>query len=287
MAWILGHENVEDRFKQEYIKLIPTSNLSLDNVDESFWETVLENGVADFSLENVVAYYDQYANMFDSTLITFFNYFAESGVINKANVAEFHNPVAFLKDLVVQESLEDEAFDIVFSEYGEIPDEIAISDMTPKRQEILFSYGCFSMSVNRLDIVRRNYPEHLNNFILLKKEDYLKLVESGNIAPSKIEVLLLLDIEGLDDDQKKQLLDHTTEKFSISEKYSDEINAYLINNHFDNDDLNILGPFHETGNDVLRNAIVDAVIRVLQSGYIQVALPSNAMESVISCTFFD
>lgn len=282
VAWILGHENVEDRFKQEYIKLIPTSNLSLDNVDESFWETVLENGVADFSLENVVAYYDQYANMFDSTLITFFNYFAESGVINKANVAEFHNPVAFLKDLVVQESLEDEAFDIVFSEYGEIPDEIAISDMTPKRQEILFSYGCFSMSVNRLDIVRRNYPEHLNNFILLKKEDYLKLVESGNIAPSKIEVLLLLDIEGLDDDQKKQLLDHTTEKFSISEKYSDEINAYLINNHFDNDDLNILGPFHETGNDVLRNAIVDAVIRVLQSGYIQVALPSNAMESVLA-----
>lgn len=282
VAWILGHENVSDDAKQRYIELVPTPSLSLETVDDSLWESLLKNGVAAFSLGNIVAYYDDYAGGFDSTLVNFFNNYAKSGAISKHNETEFHDSTAFLKDLIVQEDLTNEALKIIFSGYGEIPDEIAISDMTPERQEILFSYGCFSMSVNRLDIVRRNYPEHLNNFILLKKEDYLKLVESGNIAPSKIEVLLLLDIENLDDDQKKQLLDNTAEKFSISEEYSDEINAYLINNHFDNDNLNILGPFYETGNDVLRNAIVDAVIRMLQSGYIQVVLPSNAMASVLA-----
>lgn len=283
VAWILNHEDIGDNHKQRYIELVPTSSLSLKTVDESIWESLLENGVAAFSVENIAAYYDEYADTFDSTLISFFNEYAKPGVIDKHSEAAFNNPTAFLNELINQEDLDDEIIENVFGEYGEIPDDISISNMTPDRQAILFSYGCFSMTVDRLDAVRRRYPDYLDSFILLKAEDYLELVVSEGVAPSRIEIQLLLESENLSDDEKKQLLDHTADKFSISEQYSDEVNAYLVNNHFDRSDLQErLGSFYEDGDDELKAAITDVVISSLQSGYQEVALPSEAMTSVLA-----
>lgn len=283
VTWMLNHEDIGDDHKQRYIELVPTSSLSLETVDESIWESLLENNVAAFSVRNIAAYYDKYAGAFDSTLITFFNEHVKPGVINMQNKDVFNDVTVFLKDLVAQEDLDDETFEIVFSEYGEIPSDIAINSMTAERQAIMFAHGCFSMEVNRLDTVRRQYPEHLDSFILLKAEKYLDLVVSGNIAPSRKEVLLLLKAENLNDDKKKQLLDNTAERFSISEKYSDEINAYLVNNHFDRSDLQErLGSFYEGGDDELKAAITDVVISTLQSGYQEVALPGEAMTSVLA-----
>lgn len=285
VAWILNHEDIGDNHKQRYIELVPTSSLSLKTVDESIWESLLENGVAAFSVENIAAYYDEYAGAFDSTLITFFNEYAKPGVIDRHSEAAFNNPTTFLNELINQEDLNDEIFENVFGEYGEIPDDISISNMTPERQAILFSYGCFSMTVNRLDTVRRRYPDYLDSFIPLKAEDYLELVVSESVAPSRKEIQLLLESENLSDDEKKQLLDHTADKFSISEQYSDEVNAYLVNNHFDRSDLQErLGSFYEGGDDELKAAITNVVISSLQSGYQEVALPSEAMTSVLGAS---
>lgn len=283
VAWILSHKDVSDDSKQRYIELVPTSSLSLETVSDSIWESLLESGVAAFSVANIAAYYDKYAGAFDSTLINFFNEHAKPGVISMQSKDAFNDMTAFLKDLVVQEDLENAVFEIVFSKYGELPSDVAISDMIPERQAILFSYGCFSMSVSRLDTIRRDYPDYLSSFILLKKRDYLQLVVSGTITPSKKEVVLLLGSDDLDDDEKRQLLDSTADKFPISKKYSDEINAYLINNHFDTSDLQErLGSFYEDGNDTLKEAIVNAVVCALQSGYQEVALSSEAMASVLA-----
>ena len=155
--------------------------------------------------------------------------------------------------------------------------------MTSERQAILFSYGCFSMTVNRLDAVRRRYPDYLDSFILLKAEDYLELVVFGGVASSRKEIQPLLEPENLSYDEKKQLLDHTADKFSISEQYSDEVSAYLVNNHFDRSDLQErLGSFYEGGDDELKAAITDVAISTLQSGYQEVDLPSEAMTSVLA-----
>lgn len=283
VAWILNHEDIGDDHKQRYIELVPTSSLSLKAVDESIWESLLESGVAEFSVENIAAYYDDYAGAFDSTLITFFNEYAKPGVIHEHSEAAFNNPTTFLNELINQEDLDDEIFENVFGEYGEIPDDIPISNITPERQAILFSYGCFSMTLNRLDVVRRRYPDYLDSFILLKAEDYLELVESGGVVPSRKEIQLLLESENLSDDEKKRLLDHTADKFSLSGQYSDEVNAYLVNNHFDRSDLQErLGSFYEGGDDELKAAIIDVAISTLQSGYQEVVLPSEAMTSVLA-----
>lgn len=282
VSWVLNHENVEEELKNQYIELVPTRKLGLSSVDEAYWELLLNTGVAEFTIGNIVCYYDEYAGAFDSSLITFFNDFVKPGVINQNTVSGLNKPVVFLEDLNAQEKIEDETFEKVFQEYGEIPDEISLGIFTEKRLSILFAYGCVSMTASRLSKVRKQYSQYLDSYIHAKTDKYLNLVIEGIVLPQESEILAVLGDDRLDDEQKKEILQYSDGQFSISAKYSDELNSYLICNHLDNGDLDVnLGKLYGSGSVRLQNEIVNAVKNSCKGGYYSISLPYKAILRVL------
>lgn len=292
VEWVLRRDDISDELKEKFIKLKPSNKINLEETTNIYWKSLLTHGVAEFTVDNIRCYFEDYAGEFDGQLTQFFNEHIVAGVINDETIKTFNNAIQFLDSFIKNEDIEYGPFEAFFKDYGVIPDELLLNRFTPDRLGVLFSNTNIAMSAARLNEIRHYYHEYLQQYVISHVEEYLELAEEELIAPTVEEVSFILnnddDDYDISDEDKLRSLDFVDFQFKISPSYSDRVNELIIREHLDETDIATeLGSLYQEAGESLKSAIVQAIIEKLSKGYTKVVLPVPAMVEVLKSSSID
>ena len=234
----------------EYLTTIISDILSIK--DTRFWETMLEEGIVQKTVPNIIYYYEEYS--LSKGLIKFIN---ECDVDMDYSLVEkdFGNEIArkFFDAVANNDDIDIEKYENILCSMGYIFDSYETDKISDDRMDILIKNNIIEMNEAGLEYIRSYYSNHILMYIDYNIEKYLDIISSANFDYKEMLHVLDMDIE---DVKKVLLLKLTREPVSIIGKnYSDYIMAYIIENNFDIHDENELYNYFSKYNEIIQQAI--------------------------------
>lgn len=134
-----------------------------------------------------------------------------------------------------------------------------INDYPEDKIAVLIDTGTISMNEEMLQSVRNHGAELAARFAISNIEEYLDLVSisadgTRTCSFSVDEMLIILDSEA-DEKKKLQLLREHSGTISLNESYSDSLKLAIVEEHFDDADLQKLADWYDDSSDELKECI--------------------------------
>lgn len=239
--------------QRQYVGYLTTIISDISSIkDTRFWETMLEEGIVQKTVPNIIYYYEEYS--LSKGLIKFIN---ECDVDMDYSLVEkdFGNEIArkFFDAVANNDDIDIEKYENILCSMGYIFDSYETDKISDDRMDILIKNNIIEMNEAGLEYIRSYYSNHILMYIDYNIEKYLDIISSANFDYKEMLHVLDMDIE---DVKKVLLLKLTREPVSIIGKnYSDYIMAYIIENNFDIHDENELYNYFSKYNEIIQQAI--------------------------------
>ena len=239
--------------QRQYVEYLTTIISDISSIkDTRFWETMLEEGIVQKTVPNIIYYYEEYS--LSKGLIKFIN---ECDVDMDYSLVEkdFGNEIArkFFDAVANNDDIDIEKYENILCSMGYIFDSYETDKISDDRMDILIKNNIIEMNEAGLEYIRSYYSNHILMYIDYNIEKYLDIISSANFDYKEMLHVLDMDIE---DVKKVLLLKLTREPVSIIGKnYSDYIMAYIIENNFDIHDENELYNYFSKYNEIIQQAI--------------------------------
>jgi len=241
--------------KKRYIEYLTTEIKVISEVtDKELWTELLDQDIAQFSVENFVAYFKTHG--MDEALVGYLNNEIPNHDFSKV-ADDFDNDLAvnLFNAVEMTNTIENEKYKNILVDLNYLFENYEFTDISDKKIEILISENIIEMSLESLEYVRKNYSTHLDSFIFTNLEVYIELSQKG---AHRIEETLRVLSWKIDEQVKIKLLNLTTEKISLmTNDYSDEVTAYIIANNLKPEETPYLYEKYSTFGDYAKTAIVE------------------------------
>ena len=146
----------------------------------------------------------------------------------------------------------------------------SFEDISPNKVEILIRLHVIRMSARELVFMREHYPKNILSFIVQNCEEYVEnSINEDNFILEEAISVLLTDVEPK---YKIALLAYTDKPVSIKNRsYQDEVKKYILENNFDEADLEYLlrnyNIFSDNIKDVVENIAKNCIEEICSNEY--------------------
>lgn len=173
---VLNHQDVEQTQKENYINALVTEIEELEAIDDStLWPSLLAQRHVPCSKTNILNYYFDSGNAFDSVLTDFINISEpENGLTYSGVVKSYGKDKAndFYENLITNNDLDDEKYTILLEKSGIIYSHFIFEGIDYNKVIILINQKMIKMNNNNLAFVREKYPLCKMAFILFNIDEY-------------------------------------------------------------------------------------------------------------------
>jgi len=261
---ILNNQDVDSKYKEEYICFLQTKLEHLENVEEKdLWSLLLQKELVNYSEANILYYFFCSEKGLDTFLVEFIN--GKNSRLNfetQSINCNFGEKAAsqFFSAVVTCDKLSNEKYTNILSTLKLYYTSFAIADIPDDKIEILIYLKVVQMSSEALEFMRVNYPDQLLTFIKQNISTYTdEVVNEENFILDEMLSVLELDVN---DKCKINLLQLTGDTLSINQKgYSDEIKMHILNNNLDTNDIPFLLSSYLNESNNVKEIIEDIAIK--------------------------
>lgn len=260
---ILNNENINDDTKIRYIEVLKTVISDITQIENvALWKSLVRKDILSHTAINIVTYYLEKG--MDNDIVCFINK-SDLG-INFSHVEEQFgekDTSNFYDDIVKNNDIKSNIYKKILNDIGYVFDAYDAVDIVEDKMRILIDEGLIQMSKESLEFTRTQYPKLNLYFIEHNLDSYLD-IQTSDIAVYE-EIVQILDFE-FDDEKKIELLGFTSEEISVQHKgYSDELQAYIITNNLDKEDVEYLFQHYSKFEEKTRGAIYELSLSKIDS----------------------
>lgn len=261
---ILNSATISEELKIEYINCLTTRIFKIcDIICKDIWTSI-------FNLENImpnednILHYFVHVNKIDRNLIGYINNFASNKVIDFSNFRDLSavpydqkTKSRFYKEVIVNESLDDERYVQILSTLGYKSKEFNYLGISENKMQKLIDKELIDFNSKTIQFIREEYPDCINWFIEKNILEYTKLIRSENAPNSEINYVLSSTIN---DDEKIEIINSTKSPISIKElDISERVKIAILRSKFDINDLKELCLTYKNENIEVKNLILDQI----------------------------
>ncbi len=242
---VLNHPDVEQKQKENYINALVTEIEKLEAIgDSTLWPSLLAQHHVPCTKKNILNYYFDSGNDFDSILTDFINTsepekeLAYNGVVQSYGKEKAN---AFYESLITNNDLEDEKYATLLEKSGISYHKFSFECIDINKVMTLINLKMIKMNPNNLTFIRENYTSCKMAFILSNIDEYAQntISESeNNFDLSELKNLMEKEIA---DKNMIKLLGFTDEPLSISgTNVSNIVKKHVLENNYNQNDLPLL-----------------------------------------------
>lgn len=259
LQWLMTSDSISDELSASLAKVEHGAKLADVSLlcKQSRIEQAVDEDLAECNVRNVLGYIKS-VNCLDARMVAF---------LDRNGLPDGLNAEACTDILGSQNAFADYAAtykgdlplsrfqDIVTTCDGHYP-QLDLTGIPSDRLSVLIELNCIEMNADNLVFMRANYPDNVFEFIELHFADYVEVVkQSGCALLNREETLALLSNATLPVDDRLALLDGMSGALRVDESYPDEINAKILEEHFDPRDLDVIADIYKDADPQLKSII--------------------------------
>lgn len=267
---LINNNNIDMTSKKEYIILLDTELILLEDVeDKELWRYILQNRKVNYSIENILHYYFATDNRLDEILIDFINSDKIKSEFSKEYIDEQFgegSAQSIFESIAVCEEIEKENYKTILGKLKYIyPAPVTeIQHLSEERIEILVKLDKFKVTSPNIEFLQENHKNLLLIFIEKNIEDYVDNIE--DLPKLKKDELITLLSSKIDDEFKIKLICNYNDTISISQlNCSDNIKNYILDNNFDNSEIEYVIDNYKNSNDSIKETIRNICEKYIQT----------------------
>ncbi|OOM05894.1 hypothetical protein [Clostridium saccharobutylicum] len=271
---IINNSELDDELRNSYIQLLQTNIERLIDInDKELWGMLIEKDIVDNTDENLLDYYFEREKQIDDSLIGFINNFKNNFKLETDSINEKYGKDADSKlfvSIVKCNKINDDKYLELLKKFNRYYEIFGILNVDKNKISILIKLQIIRMNADTLIFMRNNYEDSLMEYIVINIDKYLtETLSEDNFEYD--EMLKVID-EKIDEDKKIELISFTDKPISISKKsYSNKIKKYILENNFDENDLeyliNIFIDEDEELKKITRKIIIKNIETVIEAKY--------------------
>lgn len=263
ICFVLNNGNVPDEQKCRYIEILAASIGCLKNIeDKGLWEILLEKGKVEKNFENVLDYYFLPEIGFDERLTSFLNTFEDLALLEHKTFKEEYGEEAegrFVNDVLKCNDIREDIYEKILSESNGSIKSLNQEGLEESKVKILLQNNLIPMNLTQLQFMREAYHEFCLSYIEQNIEEYTNIMTDEYFSSDELKEIL--EINSIDDSYKLQLLKFESNPISLYGKnYSEKVQKYIIQNNFDENDLQYLTEKYHTMGSEVKEEIYQRVI---------------------------
>lgn len=231
---LLNNDDVESAAKKRYIELLSTIITEITQVAElDLWTAMINRRIVAFSVINFINYFQKHR--IDAILTEYVNdepsevdFTPTANDFGEETAERLFDAVAICSDI------SNDKYRKILVDLGYYFDNFEADEIADEKFKVLINEGILQMDMDSLGFVREKYAKHLYVFIQRNLAEYLALQTAEMFRLDEALQIITWDI---DYDQKIGLLTFTNDQISIvGNRYSDEVNAYIITHNLKAED---------------------------------------------------
>jgi KAP family P-loop domain len=256
---ILNNEAISSDQKNSYMKLLKTSITSIiEVIDRNLWASLLNNHLVKYSEENIMEYFGDDVSL-STTLISFINSGESTLNFFKAkNSYGSEKAEKFFDASIVANKLSNNKYREILTSLNFTYDIFDVEGISDEKVRIVIDERMVPMNLENLLFIRESYSSQVFYFIEKNINDYSKAITSEAFVLDEVIEILSWDVA---DDIKTRLLEFANVPVSVINKgYSAIVNAYILKNNLDTEDVSHLFATYEDWNEIIQKIINDLAV---------------------------
>ena len=268
ISWMCGLDGLPPERAIAYLKAL-SDDIAIDRISEidnyTYQGILIDRNLVECTPANILSYFMAAGGSIDEHLATLLEENPFPNDFTMATTEEIlGSESGFLKAVIGCLHLSDEKVAEITDAYRAQFNHFDVTGISEKRAEALIANGTIRITGDNLRFVRKHYPGAAKRFAATEPKTYLKLVFGGHEGEIpecgfvRSEALDIFDMDDVEDAVKTALVNGFSEPVSLSERYSNELNAAIASTHFNPADLKMADKLYARGNNKLRRAIAEA-----------------------------
>ncbi len=272
VLFILNHWDILPTIKTTYINKISLTIKLLEKVtDKGVWDILLEKKKIEYSAENIIYYFFNYALededekyiKINKELANFINNSNKNISSQQANlgnlISDKDGTDLFFKQIILNSDLNPDKYKMLIAWFnGKCCSNFNYTGISKEKVSILIQLKAIGLGEEQdLKFIRENYPDNIQELIIHNFNDYINKLNKDSSLINDKEIISLLS-EEIRLDKKFSLLALTDVAISINNQiYSTELQNYILKNNFDVDDLTYItnSQFYDSTTDEIKETI--------------------------------
>lgn len=251
---ILNDEIITGDQKNAYMELLSTTITSIIDVkDRELWSSLLNNRLTMYSEENIIEYFGDSQSL-EPTLISFIN--SAQSTLNFLEVKNNYGSEKaekFFDASIVSNKLSNLKYKEILTSLDFSYNHFDVGGISDEKLRILIDESIVPMNLDNLLFIREQYSNQVLYYIGKNINEYANIITSEVFVLDEVVEILSWDVA---DDIKIRLLGCTGERLSILNKgYSTAVNAMILKNNLEPNDLSHLYATYEDWDDELQQII--------------------------------
>jgi len=257
--YIVNSNEINEAHKGKYIDYLSTHIASLRSINiKAWWPRLIENELLLYSEDNVLNYFFKNDKIFDTVLIQYVNDYAQSFSYIQTSIDKLfgeNGGFTFFEAVVQCNSLQNDKYEAILRSLDSRLPSFSIQGINEDKTNVLISLQIITMTFEVLSFMRKNYPNNILLFIVENIEEYVEdVINEESFSLDEALNVLRTDVEST---YKIKLLKITKEPISVeTTKYTEPVEAYIIENNFEYNDLPYLLQNYDSLS-VVSQAVVD------------------------------
>ena len=272
VLFILNHDEISLSVKIAYIDKISLIFKLLEQItDKAVWNKLLEKQKIEYTAENIVHYFFNYAlqdenkkeRKINDQLAHFINNSDKDISPQHANLEELipskYNINSFVKEIILNSDLNPDKYRMLIAWFnGRYYPTFCYIKISKEKISILIQLKAIVLREEQdLKFIREYYPDNIQEFIIHNFNDYINKLNKDSSLINDEEIISLLS-EEISLNKKFSLLALTKEPISINNKnYPTELQNYILKNNFNLIDLHYItnSQFYDSTTDEIKETI--------------------------------
>lgn len=267
---LINNKEIANNSISQYIMLLDTELDLLEEIElNEIWNLLLENNKVKYSIENILYYYFNNENVLNDALVNFINSreikfdfsqdkidlkFGEDSALNifETLVSNENIKIEIYKNIL-------ENFDFIYSK----PDN-EIQGLSEARIKVLIDLDKFKISWENIIYLQENYNTLFISFIQKNISSYIeKIADLPKLNEDELYVLLSSEID--DEFKEKLVLNFEGSLCTSKINCSDFIKSIIIENNFNDEELDYVINMYNTSPDLIKTAIINVCIKFIDT----------------------
>lgn len=226
------------------------SNLaSLDEMEHSLIELVIQKSKMKATWENIICYYELKEEVINEILTSFLNQEHNYKELAKVKLnKENKTAVKFSNSFIINENISDNGFESLLLCCPYVHTELNFENLSDRKVELMIKYGYLQLSVDRFNFLKDNFDKHLD---LLKKypQKFIEAQAKYSLEPN--ETNILLNSYEFNHQQKISIIQNTDNGLIIGNaELSNSVCNILSSNQYIELDYNLLKSLLQYGRSI-------------------------------------
>lgn len=263
----LNCESLAESYKEEYIQRLDTIFGGINTVtSRSLWPTLIENQRIAYTWQNIADYFAEFgkdAAFLPPELTTFIN--NGSGLLDwsfdQLNQRIGDQADKLRRAVIVSEGLFLERYRVALEgmTFSYRSDSFPFTEISDERMKIVLDLGILPVTVKNVTVIRENYPQLWNDFVLQKDAKELTgLMDTGEIQLTESELASLLEDSRMPDSIAEEMLFIFSETVSLQNRtFSDAVRARIVEAHLKLEEIPFLLKSFARESPAVRSAFLD------------------------------